>query len=328
MKFLFVAKSIEDPATRYRVAPIVRRLKNRGDAVTLIYDPGIISQLRLIAVAKAHDLILVQRKLMNCVIVWLLARLAPHIVFDFDDAIFVKSTGKFSRTRSARFRAIVRSSKLVIAGNKYLCDEAAAQGVEAIMIPTSVDLKRYVNVKKSDELILVWIGSNSTARYLRQQNDMLRRIAKIIPNIKLRVIGDFSFDVSGLDVECVSWSEETESMMLASAHIGVAPMSDDEWTRGKCALKIIQYMAAGLPVVASNVGANKEVVINGQTGFLVDTIEDWSVAIQKLSTSERLRLAMGSAGREIVAERYNQNRIAEKVVRLLDSVIAGKINTV
>ena len=328
MKFIVVAKSIKDPATRYRVHPIVQRLRARGDIVIVFYEPGFVSQLRLIFMAATSDLLFIQRKLMNSVIVWILGRFSSHIVFDYDDAIFVKSTGQVSSTRSARYKAIVRASQLVLAGNKYLSQAAAAEGAQVANVPTSVDLRRYVNVKKYEELMLVWIGSSSTARYLEQEKEMLSALARRIPSVKLRVVGDFQFNVSGLDVECVTWSEATESQMLASSHIGIAPMWDDPWSRGKCSLKVIQYMAAGLPVVTSKVGSNESVVIDGVTGFLVETLEDWCAAIEKLGASANLRFEMGSAGRKVVEKRYNQETTAAMVVSLLDDVAAKKISTV
>ena len=327
MKCLVVAKSMDNPATRYRLAPVVQQLRDRGDAVTLIYEPGFFSQLRLITRAAGCDLIFIQRKLMNSIIIWLLARIATHVVFDHDDAIFLKSSGQPSSTRNVRYRTIVQESRLVLAGNEYLCQAAAAQGGQVEIVPTSVDVDHYRTVNKSEKLTLVWIGSRSTSRYLEQHREVLAFVADRMPSIRFRVVGDFQFSVAGLDVECINWSEAVESDALASAHIGIAPMIDDPWTRGKCALKIIQYMAAGLPVISSNVGANKEVVRDGETGFLVDSLGDWCAAIEKLKNSEELRSAMGSAGRKTVEEHYSQEAIAARVVSLIDNISASKIST-
>ena len=326
MKCLVISKSIDNPATRYRVAPVVERLRDRGDDVTLICEPGLGAQVLLLSKIASFDLVFIQRKLLNSMFVSFLAKFGTPIVFDHDDAIFLKSSGLPSSTRSARYKAIVRASSLVLAGNKHLCNAAAAQGAQVALVPTSVLVDHYGACSKSDELRLVWIGSNSTARYLEQHRKMLEKVGKQIPEIKLRVIADFHFSVVGLDVECIRWSEEVEFEMLGSAHIGIAPMVDDRWTRGKCALKIIQYMAAGLPVVSSNVGANKEVVTHGETGFLVDTIDDWCAAIYKLHASDKLRAEMGAAGRRKVEESYNQELNTLKVVGLLESVASGEIS--
>jgi len=327
MKCLIIAKSMENAATRYRVAPVVRHLRGRGDVVTLICEPDFFSQLWLLARAVDCDLVFVQRKLMSSIIIWLLARVSPRIIFDHDDAIFLKSSGEPSSTRMVRYRAIVQESRLVLAGNRYLCGAAAALGAEVEMVPTSVDVERYRTHAKEDKLTLVWIGSRSTSRYLEQHREMLEIVACRISAIRFRIVSDFQFSVSGLDIECIKWSEAIESQALASAHIGIAPMSDDHWTRGKCGLKIIQYMAAGLPVISSNIGANKEVVLEGETGFLVDSIEDWCLAIEKLKASEKLRSAMGAAGRGVVEKHYSQEAIATKVVGLLDNVIETKFST-
>ena len=128
-------------------------------------------------------------------------------------------------------------------------------------------------------------------------------------------------------VECVDWNESLESQELASAHIGIAPMLDDPWARGKCALKVIQYMAAGLPVVSSDVGANSDVVIDGKTCFLVNSPDSWCDAVEKLVASEELRTSMGAAGRRKVEENHGEELVATRAIHLLDIARTGKVNT-
>ena len=327
MKYAVVAKSSDNPATRYRVAPIVDRLRARGDHVRVFYEPNLLSQVYLVLLALRCDLIFVQRKLLSTAVVWLLAKLNTPIVFDHDDAIFLKSTGLLSRTRQARYRAITRSSHLVLAGNSYLQRAAESEGVPSTVVPTSVELERYGTFEKEECLTMVWIGSRSTSRYLEEHREVLSAIARRFPAIRLRVIGDFHFDVSGMQVECFDWNESLEIQLLGSSHIGIAPMSDDIWTRGKCALKVIQYMAAGLPVVSSNVGANRDVVSHGNTGFLVDTLDAWCEAIDQLVGSDKLRASMGAAGRSRVELQYNQVEVSARTIALLDEVVSGRIST-
>ena len=327
MRCVVVAKSLDSPATRYRIAPIVDRLRGRGDDVTVIYDPGILGQLRMIFLASQSDLILIQRKLLSVSIVKLLARVNTPIVFDHDDAIFLKSSGLHSSTRSSRYKAIIKMSRLVMAGNEYLRQAAALAGANAVTVPTSIDVERYGTFDKAKSLTLVWIGSKSTSRYLEQHRQVLSAIAHRVPSVRLKVIGDFQFNVDGMAVECVDWNESLESQELASAHIGIAPMLDDPWARGKCALKVIQYMAAGLPVVSSDVGANSDVVIDGKTGFLVNSPDSWCYAVEKLVASEELRTSMGAAGRRKVEEDHSEELVATRAIHLLDIARTGKLNT-
>ena len=327
MKYVFVAKSSDNPATRYRVTPIVDRLRARGDHVTVFNEPNILSQVHLLLLAMRCNLIFIQRKLLRTSVVWLLSKLSTPIVFDHDDAIFRRSSGLLSRTRQARYRAITRASQLILAGNGYLQRAAETEGVLSAVVPTSVELERYETFEKEECLTMVWIGSRSTSRYLEKHREVFYAIARRFPSIRLRVIGDFHFDVRGMQVECIGWSESSESQLLGSSHIGIAPMSDDSWTRGKCALKVIQYMAAGLPVVSSNVGANRDVVFHGKTGFLVDTIDAWCEAIDQLASSDELRGSMGAAGRSRVELHYNQAVVAARTIALLDEVVSGRFST-
>ena len=327
MKYVFVAKSSGNPATRYRVTPIVDRLRARGDHVTVFNEPNLVSQLHLVLLAIRCNLIFVQRKLLSTAVVWLLSKVSTPIVFDYDDAIFLRSSGLVSRTRQARYRAITRSSHLVLAGNSYLQRAAESEGVPSAVVPTSVELERYGTFEKEECLTMVWIGSRSTARYLEKHREVFSTIARRFPSIRLRVISDFHFDVRGMQVECFGWSESSESQLLGSSHIGIAPMSDGTWTRGKCALKVIQYMAAGLPVVSSNVGANRDVVSHGKTGFLVDTPDAWCEAIDQLAGSDELRGSMGAAGRSRVEQQYNQVVVAARTIALLDEVVSGHFST-
>lgn len=324
MKYLFVAKSEDDPATRYRVQPIVELLRARNDDVELVYEPGSLAQFGLMSKAAARDLVFVQRKLLRPLVVFFLSRVTSNLVFDHDDAIFLKSSGQPSSTRSRRYGAVVRAAQLVLSGNKYLSETVQAYGGNAAVIPTAVDMERYERFDRdggqADPLTLVWIGSRSTSRYLEQHRRMFEALAMRLPDLRLRIIGDFEFSVSGMDVECVPWTEEGEASALAAADIGIAPMTDDPWTRGKCALKIIQYMAAGLPVVSSDVGANSEVVRHDETGYLVDSTEAWCDAITRLADSAALRTSMGSAGRQVAEAEYSQRLIAARVVTMLDAL--------
>ena len=134
------------------------------------------------------------------------------------------------------------------------------------------------------------------------------------------MIADFEFNLSKLHVENIAWSQENEIQALCTSHIGVAPMIDDGWTRGKCALKVIQYMAAGLPVVSAAVGANKAVIEHGKTGYLANNEREWLAATGELLNSADRRTKMGSAGQRLARERYAIDRVADRIIVILDQL--------
>ena len=321
MKYLVLAKSKDNPATRYRVAPIVKKLLARGDTVDINYEPGFLSQLRILFSADAYDLVYIQRKLFGPGFIKLLSRRRGRIVFDHDDAIFLKSDGSRSNTRTIRYNSVVKAADLVLAGNSYLVDEAATHANRVEQIPTCVDTERYQAItEKPDRINLVWIGSRSTARYLENHRAVFEAIGAKYPELQLKVIGDFEFTLNNLHVENITWSSGSEVQSLCESHIGVAPMADDPWTRGKCALKVIQYMAAGLPVVSDSVGANKEVIEHGVTGYLANNEGEWIDAIAELVHSSDQRTKMGNAGRRVAQERYAIEQVANRVISFLDQI--------
>jgi len=326
VRILFVTKGQGDPAARYRAMPLRLRLEELGHQ-TSVCDAaaGFTGKLRLLSDAKKADLVFVQRKLFSPWFVRHLRRSCRHLVFDFDDAIFSKSNGDASSGRLARFSQMIESSDLVLAGNAYLADycmnlsSAALSAVAPIvMVPTPVDEKMYLSVhEKSNDCVLVWIGSQSTQKYLESHRETFEAIGQACPNVSLRVISDFEFSLINMPVDNVPWSSESEAEQLATANIGIAPMIDNQYSRGKCALKIIQYMAARLPVVSSDVGANRDVVVPGETGILAKNTQEWIKAVQSFAGDSALRDQMGKSGRERMIEHYSQTAVVDRIVKIL-----------
>jgi glycosyltransferase involved in cell wall biosynthesis len=196
------------------------------------------------------------------------------------------------------------------------------------VIPTVIDLKRYGEQQgtASKQLFqdsrprIVWIGSPSTVRYLQLLSEPLQALAKRHAFV-LRVIGGGTVGIPGVQVESLPWSEDTEVKNISECAIGVMPLLDTSWERGKCGYKLIQYMACGLPVVASSVGVNMEIVRQGGNGFLADTPEEWCVALEKLLKEEGLRQSMGKAGRQLVEDFYCAQKTGPKISKLLTSLI-------
>jgi glycosyltransferase involved in cell wall biosynthesis len=218
-----------------------------------------------------------------------------------------------------RFKTTCAILDHCVAGNAYLAEIFAARGVATSILPTVVDPLHY-QVKlhaATDSPRLVWIGSRSTLPYLATIAGGLKMAADRTPGLRLTVIADRTWHDAPLPVDFVPWSEAAEAAALAGGDIGIAPTPEDRWTLGKCGFKIIQCMAAGLPVVASPIGANATIVCEGQTGYLPTTDEQWADAIVRLASDTMLRATMGAMARRDVWSLYNLDRAADHWARLL-----------
>ncbi len=319
---LFITKSRDDSATRYRAGFLFPELQARDWRV--IHRPADESGFRLRALCAAFsaDIVFVQRRFLGGMF-WLLLRLlCPRIVFDFDDAIFLKSSGKATRSRTRRFLGMLRGSRLVLVGNEYLAQEARRHHANVRVFPTAVDLEKFPENRGATpgEPELVWIGSSATAKYLRNATGIFQALHAAFPGIRLKVVADFAWEDAPLPCVNIPWSADREIAELQSAQIGVAPMPDDPWTRGKCALKVLQYMAAGIPVVSSNCGANAEVIEHGVTGFLAETPGEWVEAVRALLSDATLRQRMGTAGRQRVQRHYTRRQIVDGIASELEAL--------
>lgn len=322
-RLLFVFKGAEAASTRYRARVYYPYLRERGwEVAEWAASANPIARLNLLAQAARADVVVLLRKTFSAPYARLLRMASRRLVFDFDDAIFVRSSGAPSRLRLRRFARMVARCDHVFAGNAYLAERARAFNPRVTIVPTSIDPRKYAvdAAKPAQTLDLVWIGSTSTRKYLALALEALERAAARVPQLRLKIVADFGLESKRLPILPVAWSERSEAAELASAHIGIAPLPDNDWTRGKCALKLLQYMAAGLPVVASPVGANREAVEDGVTGLLADASEAWVAAIARLAADPALRAAMGEAGRARVAERYAEEKVFARMHAVLEAL--------
>ncbi len=242
----------------------------------------------------------------------------PYIV-DYDDAIFNQydcHTNPIVRTILRKKIAVVmRNSQLVIAGNNYIAKYAQQAGAKQVeVIPTVIDINKYslIKSKKNDAFKIVWIGSPSTYQHVEA---ILPALAKIC-NIKLLLIGAGNKEFNEPWIEVRSWSEVSEIKDIQSADVGIMPLPDTAWARGKCGFKLIQYMACGLPVIASPVGVNADIVEHGKNGFLASSLEDWIRFLTKLRNDQILRTRMGNYGRSKVEKHYCLQVTAPRIVEL------------
>lgn len=257
---------------------------------------------------------------------WLLPAGIP-VVSDYDDAIFhrydLHRSLVIRRVLGRKIDHVMARSALVLAGNPYLAARAVSAGTPRVeIVPTVVDISAYdaAHLHAEDGMARIgWIGTPSTWRqYMEPMMPMLSQLARE-SGAKLRAVGAGATLTPELEV--MPWVENTESALIQGMDIGLMPLDDTPWSRGKCGYKIIQYMACGLPVVASPVGVNSDIVEDGVTGFLASTPAEWRQAIARLLRDPELRHRMGSAGRRRVEERYSLQVWGPRVADLLHSAV-------
>lgn len=277
--------------------------------------------MEILSQARRADVVVILRRTFRFPFLNLLRALSRRLVFDFDDAIFVRGSGEESRSKRARFGRTVAACDLVWAGNRYLADNAMKFNRQVVIIPTAVHAEKYAisPPKSEDTLDVVWIGSSSTRKHLLTILPALERAAGSVSGLRLKIIADFSITSDVLAIESVQWSSEGEAEALASSHIGIAPLPDNTFTRGKCGLKILQYMAAGLPVIASPVGVNADLVRDDVTGYTAVEESDWIVAIQRLAADAGRRKCLGEEGRRICNEYFTFDRVFQRLIASLSN---------
>jgi hypothetical protein len=240
------------------------------------------------------------------------------LVFDFDDAIWLPRVGGSwalrALHREARVKNVLRVAAAVIAGNDFLAGYAGCLNRNVRVVPSSIPIETCAPATNSS--LVGWIGSRTTLPYLKVLKPVFETLG-----IKPRVIASGEPEQLGFDVEFRRWELETESAELSQIGIGIAPLADTPWELGKCGVKLLQYMASGIPVVASPVGVNASIVIHGVNGFLATDTGEWVTALRRLIADPKLRQQMGAAGRETVEKRFNVQRAAEAVNAVLRSVV-------
>ena len=322
-KIVFLSKGEDSSSTRYRALQSFPLLRQADfEVVHATASGGPLALIDALRQAASADLVIVLRKTFPLPLLWLLRRISSRLIFDFDDAIFCNSDGSPSATRMQRFAAMVRVCDHVLAGNHFLAESARAFNSAVTLLPTSLVAQGYTApVDKPEDVIdVVWIGSSSTRKYLVAALPSLRLAASRLPGLRLKIIADFDLPDAGLSTVTVRWNASSEAADLASSHIGIAPMRDDDWSRGKCALKVLQYMAAGLPVVSSNCGANAEIVEEGVSGFLVDDEAGWETRLVQLANDAGLRRRLGEAGRAKALAAYSVEPVFQRLRSVIDSL--------
>ena len=270
---------------------------------------------------KNYDLLVVEKELFPYIpplLEHLLKIMNPNIIVDYDDAIFANYQNKF--LLKGKIPTVIGLSKAVNVGNRCLADYARKFNRNMNLIPTGVDIRRYRTKEnyeiKNGKIVIGWIGTPMTTRYLFEIQEVLSKLSQKCPII-LRCIGTPSdFVMNGINIENVRWNESTEIKGLLTFDIGIMPLTNDPFSRGKCGLKLIQYMACGIPSVASPIGANKDIIQDGVNGFLANAADDWIHKFSLLIEDQKLREKIGKEGRKTVEEKYTLQVIAPKLLEI------------
>lgn len=335
---LFILAGTKQQASpRYRVIQYIPKLKKAGFSIEVHYptkkQKGImrafssfIENRNIIQKSINHDIVFIQKRLFNKSLVKKLKENGAKLVFDFDDSILASQQEKSFTTRKRtikRFKSICKHADLIIAGNKHLAQQTIEPTGTVRVLPTVVNIDRYLPQEQphiDNSIIIGWIGQPVNHEYIIEIEPALRQLAEKYPNLMLHVISRGKFTINGVNVKNIEWNEKDETQLLRQIDIGIMPIPDNEWSKGKCALKAIQYMAAGIPVVCSNIGANREVVRDKTDGYLVDTLSEWESALEILISNHELRYQMGTSGRTRVQKHYTLDTAAELMSKWLSEL--------
>jgi glycosyltransferase involved in cell wall biosynthesis len=342
---LFLTQSTElGPSSRYRVYQLLPYLQELGIQCTVspAIDDALYRQLyldsggdssRVSALTAAwrkrrddlrridqFDAVLVQKGVFPGLYSGFERRIAARkpLVFDFDDAIWLPRVGgsRLLRTlhREQVVQDVMRRATAVVAGNDFLAEYASRFNRNVTVVPSSINANAYRRSTNSN--VVGWIGSRTTLAYLKPLAPVLKQL-----DIKLRAIASGNPSQLGFDVEFRPWRLESEREELSQIGIGVAPLPDTPWEHGKCGVKVLQYMACGIPVVASPIGVHRQFVQHGVTGFLATNEAEWTQYLRELISKPDTRERMGAAARKAVTEKYDLRHAAQKVAATLRSVV-------
>lgn len=343
MKILYFSKtSFIGPSSRYRIYQYIPYLRKAGIEVKVspLFKEGWfrILDIRwspLSAIAKAiyaftklfvriWDLLKVGRYDLYCfehqaypylpAFLEKIAKLInPHMLLEFDDAIFL------TPLHGRKIPRLITMSQHVIVGNDYLKDYALKFNPHVSVIPTVVDTKKCKpkeDYRAQRQVNIGWVGLAYNLPYVQRLEGTFQKLKAEVGNFIFTVISSRGLKMDGVEIVFKPWEYDNEEEDIRSLDLGIMPLPDDEWAKGKCGLKVLQYMACGVPVVASPVGANREIIRDGENGFLAATEKDWLQKLSLLARDEELRRKLGQKGRETVENHYSLNKWGPKVVNL------------
>lgn len=300
----------------------------------MILETTLRRRSRLRAAVKGADVIWLYRTMAVVGPPWMerrLARCGVPVIYEFDDAIWRTDTTRANRMfgwlkYADKTQEICRMSDTVLVGNAYLAEFAAQYNKKVEIIPTTIDTDAYrprTDYGQSGRIVIGWSGSITTSHHLELVGKAIEIVSRKY-DILFRVIGDKSFSLPGIPCESSDWDLSREIADISSFDIGLMPLRDNEWAKGKCGLKALQYMGMGIPTILSPVGVNADIVRDGENGLWATTEEEWVHALTRLIESRELRERLGRAGRQTVEREYSAISQAPRVLEILRNVAGAR----
>jgi glycosyltransferase involved in cell wall biosynthesis len=321
--------NIRGPSSRYRVFQFLAHLKRQGFKYTLLEAPegNNLKRLRylprLFKVAYHCDVLYIQKRIFPDWVLRTLHRLNPHIIYDIDDAIYLQ------QQHYHKVNQILKLARVVVPGNEYLAAYGRKFNPNVYTIPTVVDTDRYQPPGErhpGDARTLIgWIGTDPNRGDLDSLQPVFDWLGdRFNESVVLRTVGRCPLEMkTSLNIEFIQWTLEDSLGALQAFDIGIMPLDDTPWNRGKCGLKLIEYLAVGTPAVASPVGVNTEIIRNGETGFLAQSNNDWQMHLARLISDRAIRARLGQAGRQHVEQHYSIKVMLPRLIKVLESAAAS-----
>lgn len=332
------------PASRFRVHPVEAALREQGWRTDLIHGYGsmdhrighplarrIYRAAGRIQRAFRTGLMRVDGPVMVQRLAWpwyggpeaRLARRSNGLLFDFDDAVFLGGDGRVSPGRRRALTRVFAASRHVVAGNSWLATAVDAD-VPVTVLPTCIDTSVYAPAKGQERKTVPtigWIGTGGNIPYLHQLVESIRKLRAAGYRFEFHICSDVKPDdlLEKLGATFIRWNAEIELAFLQSIDIGLMPLEDDDWCRGKCSFKLIQYMAVGCPVVGSSVGMNRDVIVDGEVGYLARN-DEWAEPLAHLISSPETRIRMGRAARLRAVAKFDSSIAVETYRSILEGM--------
>lgn len=332
MKVLFLLSKRQPPSSRLRILNCLPAYHEADiESAVMPIPSGLPSRIRMLRAIAGNDVVVIQKKTsFHLFELALMKWINPHIIFDMDDAVMFHELEHHQPLTGKNFLKFIRTVNhcaAVVAGNQYLAKFAEPNCKHVYVLPTPIDLDRY-QVKEyaqpSKEVVIGWIGVAGNLHYLRRLEPVFKRLCGEFANVHLKIVSNDFVDMDDVRIIKEKWALATEIVSLRSFDIGIMPLDDTHWARGKCGYKILQYMGVGVPMVASPVGINSEFIRPGEAGFLASDEEEWYQRLRTLVISPESRKSMGLRGRQLVEDKYSQGRYAAAYAEIARQVVANK----
>jgi glycosyltransferase involved in cell wall biosynthesis len=337
MKILFLTAGKNAPSTRYRVLQFIEKLSEDGISSTIKYaDEGntkiarILNKIATLLTMDKYDIVFLQKPnyVLHRPLLQIFLKKKRKIIFDFDDAIFIDPETDNLRDKETlnKINEIIRISSAVITGNSFLESYTKQYNDNTYIIPTVIDTSKYYRyrIKENSVITIGWIGTKGNIKHLLMIKSILKRVLQR-GNVRFMLVSNIGEKLfrqlfNGENMYYFDWVPSKELEYLNEFDIGLMPLNNNKYSWGKCGFKLIQYMSVEIPVIASPVGVNPEIVVDGVTGYLASNEEEWEEKLSLLIDNNDLRQEMGKAGRKRVEEKYSIDIAYPEMKNIIEKV--------